>query len=219
MKCRAKFSGIHSIVSTLKFKKMKTVISILFVAATITFVSCGNNNSNNSKESSESKKDTSSQVTSTANNESKSNSAINDVVSDYLNLKNALTNDNGNEAASAAKEMGNALAKVDGSTLTPEQKKVYNDVRDDLKEHAEHIGSNGSDIAHQREHFDMMSQDMIDLTKAVGTSKTLYKDFCPMYNNKKGAFWLSETKEIKNPYYGNEMPKCGEVKEEIKAKG
>jgi hypothetical protein len=65
----------------------------------------------------------------------------------------------------------------------------------------------------------MLSQDMIALVKAAGNSKTLYKDFCPMYNNKKGAFWLSETKEIRNPYYGKEMPRCGEVKEEIKPKG
>jgi hypothetical protein len=37
-----------------------------------------------------------------------------------------------------------------------------------------------------------------------------------MYNNNKGASWLSETKEIKNPYLGKKMPDCGEVKEEIR---
>jgi len=95
---------------------------------------------------------------------------------------------------------------------------MYDDVKDDVKEHAEHISASGSNTAHQREHFDMLSKDMIDLVKAAGTTKTLYRDFCPMYNNKKGASWLSETKEIKNPYYGNEMPKCGVVKEEIKPK-
>jgi hypothetical protein len=36
-----------------------------------------------------------------------------------------------------------------------------------------------------------------------------------MYNDKKGAIWLSETKEIKNPYYGKKMLTCGNVKEEI----
>ena len=30
------------------------------------------------------------------------------------------------------------------------------------------------------------------------------------------ATWLSETKEIKNPYLGKKMPTCGEVKEEMK---
>ena len=27
-----------------------------------------------------------------------------------------------------------------------------------------------------------------------------------------GAYWLSEFKEIKNPYFGDAMLKCGEVK-------
>lgn len=180
------------------------------------FSACGNNNT--SEKTTKSKTDTSSQTA--ANNTPTSNgSSVNDVVSSYLNLKNALTNDNGNEAATAAKQMGDALSKVDESALTPEQKKVYSDVKDDISEHSEHIASNGSNIAHQREHFDMLSQDMIDLVKTAGSTQTLYKDFCPMYNNKKGASWLSETKDIKNPYLGKEMPKCGEVKEEIKAKG
>ena len=37
-----------------------------------------------------------------------------------------------------------------------------------------------------------------------------------MYNEGKGAIWLSETKEIKNPYLGGKMLTCGEVQEEIK---
>jgi hypothetical protein len=197
---------------------MKTFLPILFLAASVIFTACGNNN--NSKESSTNKTDTTSQASNTNNsNEEKSSGAINDVVSGYLKLKDALAYDNGNDAASVAKEMGAAFAKVDESTLTPEQKKIYNDVKDDIKEHTEHIGENGSNIEHQREHFDLLSQDMIDLVKATGSSKTLYKDFCPMYNNKKGASWLSDTKEIKNPYYGKKMPECGKVKEEIKAKG
>jgi uncharacterized protein (DUF885 family) len=191
------------------------ISSVLLLSATFVFAACSNNNA--SKESSEKKSDTTSQTVSNA--EPAKGGSVNDVVSAYLNLKNALTNDNGNEAASAAKEMGEALSKVDDALLTPEQRKVYADVKDDIKEHSEHIASNGSNIPHQREHFDLLSQDMIDLVKATGSTQTLYRDFCPMYNNKKGASWLSETKDIKNPYLGKEMPKCGEVKEEIKAKG
>jgi hypothetical protein len=196
---------------------MKTSLSILILAASVIFTACGNNNS---KQGSSKNSDTTTQTSNANNsNEQKSSGAINDVVSGYLKLKDALANDNGNDAASAAKEMGEVWAKVDGSTLTPDQKKIYDDVKDDIKEHAEHIGENGSNIEHQREHFDLLSQDMIDLVRAAGSSRTLYKEFCPMYNNKKGASWLNETKEIKNPYYGKKMPECGEVKEEIKSKG
>jgi hypothetical protein len=44
----------------------------------------------------------------------------------------------------------------------------------------------------------------------------MYKDFCPMYNDNKGAFWLSETKKISKPYLGKAMPECRTVQEEIK---
>jgi uncharacterized protein (DUF885 family) len=197
---------------------MKTFLSLLSLIGMVIFTSCSNNN--NSKESNTNKNDTVSQTPDTNNTaQAKKSGTSNDVVTGYLNLKNALTKDNGQEAASAAKEISAALTNLEESALTPEQKKVYDDIKDDIKEHAEHIEASGSNIKHQREHFDLLSQDMIDLVEATGSSKTLYKDFCPMYNSKKGAPWLSETKEIKNPYYGKEMPKCGEVKEEIKPKG
>ncbi|MBL4862038.1 MAG: DUF3347 domain-containing protein, partial [Crocinitomicaceae bacterium] len=60
------------------------------------------------------------------------------------------------------------------------------------------------------------SIDIIDLITLIGTDKHLYQDFCAMYNDGKGAAWLSETKEIKNPYYGNEMLGCGTIQKEIK---
>lgn len=41
----------------------------------------------------------------------------------------------------------------------------------------------------------------------------LYLNFCPMALGK-GAYWLQESKKIQNPYYGLEMPDCGEAKEE-----
>jgi len=33
--------------------------------------------------------------------------------------------------------------------------------------------------------------------------------------DKKGAYWISENREIQNPYFGDKMPKCGEIKEEL----
>ena len=198
---------------------MKTFLSILLVSVSMGFVACSSNNSSSDESSTASTETASEDPKTTDRDVQKNTGSINDVITHYLHLKDALTNDNGSEGAAAAKEIKGALTKVDESSLTPEQKKIYDDLKDDIKEHAEHIGANGGDIKHQREHFDLLSNDMIDLVKATGSTQTLYKDFCPMYNNKKGASWLSETKEIKNPYYGKEMPKCGIVKEEIKAKG
>jgi hypothetical protein len=46
---------------------------------------------------------------------------------------------------------------------------------------------------------------MYDLLKTFGSEQILYKVFDSMSNDGKGAFWLSETKEIKNPYMGKAM--------------
>jgi Cu(I)/Ag(I) efflux system membrane fusion protein len=35
----------------------------------------------------------------------------------------------------------------------------------------------------------------------------------------KGAYWLSEIKEINNPYFGEEMLRCGEITKTIRTKG
>ena len=143
-------------------------------------------------------------------------SSLKTIVDHYLHIKNALVNNSGSDAADGGKAMAHAISKVDKSLFTADQKKVYDDIEDDLKEHAEHIGENAKDIDHQREHFTMMSEDVYDLAKAFGGGQTLYHDHCPMANDNKGAMWLSETKEIKNPYFGGKMNECVKVREVIK---
>lgn len=150
-----------------------------------------------------------------ATTEAASTVSLKEIVSNYLQIKNAFAKDNTNDAATAGKALEAAFKSFDKSALTAEQKKAYEDIESDAREHAEHIGANGGNIKHQREHFDLLSKDMYDLVKAFGAGQTLYKDFCPMYNDNKGAIWLSETKEIKNPYLGKAMPTCGSMKEEL----
>lgn len=155
-------------------------------------------------------------ATSTETAQQPAASPVKEIVNGYLQLKNALANDNGNDAASAGNTMVTAFAQFDRSKLPADKSKTYEDIESDAKEHAEHIGKNGSNIKHQREHFDMLSKDIYELVKTFGAGQQLYYDHCPMYNNNKGADWISEKKEISNPYLGKEMPTCGTVKEELK---
>ncbi len=143
------------------------------------------------------------------------NNEINTVVTQYLALKNALVKDDAKAAASAGKSIVDAMAKIDMKALNPQQMKAYIDVADDLKENAEHIGDNAGKIDHQREHFALLSKDINDIVQVFGTNgQKLYQDFCPMFNDGKGAIWLSENKDIKNPFYGSQMLTCGKVKKE-----
>ena len=138
--------------------------------------------------------------------------STNEIISDYLKLKNALTKDDTKGAANAGKALYATFNKVNTNTIDPKLKTEYIDIADDAKEHTEHIGDNSGKIDHQREHFAMLSKDINDLIKAFGTKQKLYQDYCPMYNDNKGANWLSETKDIKNPYYGPQMLTCGTIK-------
>ncbi len=196
---------------------MKTLFITGVAIAAITFSAC-NGSSTSSKESSATGDTATTQTTQTepAATETKSNTPLKDLTNAYLQLKNGLASDNGNDAAAGGKAFNEALAKVDRSSMSTEQKKTFEDVADDAKEMAEHISTNAGKLEHQREHFDMLSKDMYDMVKTFGAGQPLYQDFCPMYNDKKGAIWLSETKEIKNPYMGKKQPTCGSVKEELK---
>ena len=136
------------------------------------------------------------------------------LVTDYLALKNALIADNSQAAANAGKQLLTALNGVDMATIPADKHKDYMDIADDAKENAEHIGANAEKIAHQREHFESLSKDVNDLIALFGAPQKLYQDRCPMYNAGKGAIWISETQEIKNPYYGKQMLTCGAVKAE-----
>lgn len=139
----------------------------------------------------------------------------NPIIADYLSVKDALANDDGTTAADASKTLAATLNSYDVTNLTEAQKKTFDGIKPDALEHAEHISQNGDKIDHQREHFIMLSTDMYDLVKSLGTKQTLYKDFCPMADDNKGAFWLSANKEINNPYMGSKMQTCGSVKETI----
>ncbi|MEO8772263.1 MAG: DUF3347 domain-containing protein [Ferruginibacter sp.] len=190
------------------------------IAVTIIFTACNNSNPANKEAANNSQKTTAVLDTSTKQqttpSEIKAAVSIKEIVENYLQMKNAFAKDNDKAAATAGDEMVKSFASFNKTALTPDQVKIYNDITDDAKEHAEHIGKNAGNIKHQREHFDMLSKDVFQLVKTFGAGQQLYYDHCPMYNDGKGANWLSETKDIQNPYLGKSMLTCGSVKEQLK---
>jgi|TARA_B110000196_G_scaffold268245_1_gene242274 hypothetical protein len=142
-------------------------------------------------------------------------SSTSEIIDAYLQLKNALTEDNEEKAAEAGNAILTAFSNFNISQLTEDQHKEYVEIVENAKEQAEHIVK--SPIDHQREHFEVLSTDIKDLIALLGieTGTTLYETFCSMYNNHTGAMWLSETEEIKNPFYGSKMLTCGKVQKQI----
>jgi hypothetical protein len=119
----------------------------------------------------------------------------------YVHLTTALVNGDAAEAkiASNAIETG-AKAVTGGEKIAADAAKIIA----------------AADIDAQRTIYSSLSNEFITLVKKSGLSSgELYVDFCPMALNDKGGYWLSAAKDIKNPYFGESMLTCGEVKETI----
>jgi hypothetical protein len=127
----------------------------------------------------------------------------NQVINGYLKIKDALVSSNVEEAKEAAEAVQQDLKSAEGEGI--------NAILEDI----EHIASTES-LEHQREHFNDLSRNVYSLTKASdATNKKLYKQHCSMAFDNTGAFWLSSSEEIRNPYFGESMLKCGRVQETI----
>lgn len=140
---------------------------------------------------------------------------MNKVTASYFAVKDALVKSNGAATSTAASELSKAIAAVPMDKMTTEQHTVWMKVLPAIKEDAEHIADT-KDVKHQRDHFTTLSANMYQVLKTFKTNEAVYYQKCPMFNDGKGANWLSKDKEIKNPYYGSTMLTCGSTVETLK---
>src|ERR1700748_2338221 len=107
-------------------------------------------------------------------------SAINNVYKSYLDIKNALANDNSKAANSAAKKFTEALKSIPADQMDAKQKAVWTKYAEKLRFDGEHI-SESTAIGHQREHFGSLSANIYEVVKAIqANDMVLYKQYCPM---------------------------------------
>jgi Cu(I)/Ag(I) efflux system membrane fusion protein len=138
---------------------------------------------------------------------------LEEVFNSYIKLKDELVNEDANNAMLTSKIILENISQVDMKQLT--DKNAHNHwmtIEKEIKVSANSI-SKSSDIKVQRDHFKHLSSHLINAIKLFGINKKVFVDFCPMANNNKGAYWLSKQQKITNPYYGQAMLSCGEVKQ------
>lgn len=185
---------------------MKQVIKLVMpLAVSILIASCGNNGTSENKQ----EKDTAnheghdmSEKSSSTGKLSVKDDKLNAVYQHYVHLTTALINGNAAEAKIASNAIEVGIKEVPGG--------------ESIAANAAKITTAG-DIEAQRAAYSPLSNDFIALVKKSGVAGgELYVDYCPMALNDKGAYWLSANKEIRNPYFGDKMMNCGEVKETIK---
>jgi Cu(I)/Ag(I) efflux system membrane fusion protein len=147
------------------------------------------------------------------------NTSYQQLLSAYYNLKDALVASDTTRANAASKDL---LFRSDSLKI--------NEIKDDtsgvIKETARTFTSTiaGSadalmkenSLEAKRKEFEMISDALYTLTQTVkyGGQK-IYYQYCPMAFDNKGAYWLSDQAKIRNPYFGDKMLECGEVKDTL----
>ena len=137
------------------------------------------------------------------------------VFDNYFLVKDALITSNGNSTASASKELVTAINNVKMDKLDMDVHMVWMKVVNTIQKDAENI-ANTKDVKIQRDHFTSLSKEIYTLIKISKYENPVYYQFCPMFNDGKGANWLSKENAVKNPYYGSMMLSCGKTVETIK---
>lgn len=134
----------------------------------------------------------------------------------YIDLKNALVDTDHMGSSLSADLFTKSLKDIDMTLIKGDAHMFWMEQLNAIESHGSAI-INSKDIEDQRNQFDFLSQAMIKSIKAFGTSdKTYYVQYCPMAKGNQGADWLSTEEQIRNPYFGDKMMKCGSVKLELK---
>jgi Cu(I)/Ag(I) efflux system membrane fusion protein len=138
------------------------------------------------------------------------------VLSAYLGMKDAFVASEDGDVKKFAKELKQKLNEVDMKLLKGEAHIYWMEKSKEMSGAIKQILS-GKNIDAQRATFDELSVATISSAQAYGLyDEKLYVQYCPMANNDKGAYWLSKESQIRNPYFGDQMLTCGEVKDSIR---
>ncbi|WP_266204858.1 DUF3347 domain-containing protein [Pontibacter kalidii] len=139
---------------------------------------------------------------------------VSQLVDEYLKLKDALVASDAKAAKATANEVLQVAKAMPVAAILEAESKAY------AEEKTGNIISSATSIAGaanidaQRENLELLSESVYALAKAYGANdQKLYYQHCPMALNDKGGYWLSSNEEIRNPYFGDKMLKCGSTEE------
>lgn len=127
----------------------------------------------------------------------------------YMQLKDALVTEENETAVAAAKQFLEKIQQIDTKGLEAEASKAVQDLIPGINYDLNQIIT--LETKEQRIVFKALSEKAVQLMGLMGTTTTVYKQFCPMYAG--GAAWLSLQEEIRNPFYGDKMLTCGVIQE------
>lgn len=148
------------------------------------------------------------------------NSSFEKVLNTYYTLRDALVAGDTAQANIASSTLISAVSEIKLDEL--KNVDTANIIIPTAKTYTEGIANESkgllgeTDIEQKRKDFQLISSGLFDLVRTVRYDKEkVYMLHCPMAFNNAGADWLSNTKEIKNPYFGSRMLRCGSVVDSV----
>jgi hypothetical protein len=142
-----------------------------------------------------------------------------ELIAAYTGLKDALVASDTAKASAAALKL--AVAS-DSLKVNEIQGDTSNIIKQTAGTYTSMITSSAkglageSSLSEMRKEFEMIADNLWQLTRVVKyNGQKLFWQYCPMAFNNRGAYWISSERQVRNPYFGNEMLECGKVADSL----
>jgi Cu(I)/Ag(I) efflux system membrane fusion protein len=156
-------------------------------------------------------------VTVSANVPAKFKQQLGEVLDQYLKLQEALAGDDLTSSKAVSLELERAVKHVDMKLLDDEAHAIWMRVLGTMDPGLTKI-LKADNITDLRSGFEPISAGLTEAVEKLGvqTKGPIFEMYCPMAFDDKGATWLQKEEELRNPYFGAAMLKCGEVSRRLK---
>jgi Protein of unknown function (DUF3347) len=159
----------------------------------------------------------------------KFNTSVANMMTAYFAMQNAFVDADTLKAKESCNKFIALADSVDFNELKDDSVQIVQNAKQfftDAKANASSLLTQ-KEIIEMRKDFSMISESLYPAFKSINyTGATIYWQNCPMaFGEDKPANWISNTKEIMNPYMGKNHPEfkgtmlhCGAVKETLEGK-
>ncbi len=134
----------------------------------------------------------------------------------YVSLQQSLASDSVDLAREGVVKLQKAISGADDVGLDKKTAITWQKESSSLGKAVKSLKT-ASDLSSLREGFSLLSDEFVMFLKTSGSggADAVYELHCPMALGGKGAVWLQEEKQVKNPYLGTSMLECADRVEKI----
>jgi Cu(I)/Ag(I) efflux system membrane fusion protein len=140
--------------------------------------------------------------------------ALTPIYNAYFKIQTSLASDLISDTKDGYKQLSKVVNEVDMSLFEGDLHNQWMTIYNNLIKQSDSIESL-SKLDDVRIIFEKTSNSIIVLHKNFGHSESIdfQLTFCPMALKNKGAYWIQTDSTVNNPYFGEKMLRCGEIKE------